>query len=268
MRVFAVSDIHTDFKKNWALIARLSDSEFQNDALILAGDVADRLETIRNTLSLLRSKFKRVFYVPGNHELWVRGERFDSLEKFSLIVELCAELGIDTRPACMAGLWVVPLLSWYESRFDVEPNGDDTGLESWGDFRFCRWPGEIGVLSDHFTRMNEPDIKAYNGPVISFSHFLPRPELLPPKRNLRFKGLPKVAGSTSVEDQIRRLGSVVHVFGHSHINYDCVIDGVRYVQNALAYPNERWYPRDAIKQIWDSDGPPQRLEPGFGMDAL
>jgi hypothetical protein len=97
---------------------------------------------------------------------------------------------------------------------------------------------------------------------------LPRPELLPPKKNLRFKGLPKVAGSTSVEDQLRRLRSAVHVFGHSHINYDCVIDGVRYVQNALAYPNERWYPRDAIKQVWDSDEPIDELEPAFGMAAL
>jgi Icc-related predicted phosphoesterase len=268
MRVFAVSDIHTDFKKNWDLIANLSDSDFQQDVLILAGDVADRLITIRNTLSLVRSKFNRVFYVPGNHELWVRGEPCDSLEKFSRIVEQCDALEVETRPAKLAGLWVVPLLSWYEASFDVEPNGDDADLDSWGDFRFCKWPEEIGALSEYFARINEPDIRCYDGPVISFSHFLPRPELLPPKKNLRFRGLPRVAGSTSLEDQIRRLRSAVHVFGHSHINYDCVIDGVRYVQNALAYPNERWYPRDAIKQIWESDGPARRIEPAFGMAAL
>ena len=29
------------------------------------------------------------------------------------------------------------------------------------------------------------------------------------------------------------------LFGHCHINADCVIEGIRYVQNALKYPRER-----------------------------
>jgi hypothetical protein len=115
--------------------------------------------------------------------------------------------------------------------------------------------------------MNEPNITSYDGPVISFSHFLPRPELLPPRRNLRFKGLPKVAGCTSIDGQIRRLNSKLHVFGHSHINYDCVIEGVRYVQNALAYPNEHRRERTPIKLIWHSEELDRKLEPGFGMAA-
>jgi hypothetical protein len=246
------------------MLSELPGDAYLNDVLILAGDVADRLETIGDSLSMLRAKFKRVFYVPGNHELWVRGGSLDSLEKFERIIELCGQLEIDTRPARFEFCSVVPLLSWYQASFDVEAGGEESELERWGDFRFCKWPDRIDEVSDHFSRMNEPHIRHYDRPVISFSHFLPRPELLPPKKNLRFKGLPKVAGSTSVEDQIRRLNSTIHVFGHSHINYDCTIDGVRYVQNALAYPSERWYPRPAVKQIWDSSA--QRLEPGFGME--
>ena len=33
----------------------------------------------------------------------------------------------------------------------------------------------------------------------------------------------------------------VHVFGHSHLNVDTTVDGVRYVQCALGYPSERWF---------------------------
>jgi predicted phosphodiesterase len=267
MRVFAASDIHTDFKKNWSVVAELSDTEYLNDALIVAGDIADQLETIRNSLLLLRSKFQRVFYVPGNHELWVRGGGLDSLEKFLRIVELCESLDVEMRPSKVEGLWIVPLVSWYESSFDVEAGGDESSLEGWGDFRFCKWPDAIDQVSDYFIRMNEPNIQDYDGQVISFSHFLPRPELLPPRRNLRFKGLPKVAGSASIEDQIRRLKSKMHVFGHSHINYDCIIDGVRYVQNALAYPNEHRRERSPVKLIWRSEELDRKLEPGFGMAA-
>ena len=266
MRIFAVSDIHTDFKKNWSVMEQLSETEYRKDVLILAGDIADQLGTIGNTLSLLRTKFARVFYVPGNHELWVRTGDQDSLEKFTRILGLCDALNVETRPAQVRDYWIVPLFSWYHPSFDLESVGDDDELEGWGDFRFCRWPRWIEEVSSYFIQLNEPNIRRYDGPVISFSHFLPRPELLPPRRNLRFKSLPKVAGSTSVENQIRRLGSSIHVFGHSHINYDCVLDGVRYVQNALAYPHEHRHSRAPVKLIWDSENAEKPLEAGFGMN--
>ena len=46
-----------------------------------------------------------------------------------------------------------------------------------------------------------------------------------------------------IEERLRALGAGTHVFGHSHINLDLVIDGVRYVQNALDYPREFGRPR-------------------------
>jgi 3',5'-cyclic AMP phosphodiesterase CpdA len=72
MRILAISDLHTDFRENKVLLEQLSDVAYQQDILIAAGDISDRLETLTSTLTLLRAKFMRVFYVPGNHELWVR----------------------------------------------------------------------------------------------------------------------------------------------------------------------------------------------------
>ena len=268
MRVFAVSDIHTDFKKNLRTIENISTADFKNDLLILAGDVADRLETIDHTLSILRSRFSRVFYVPGNHELWVRGTGLDSLEKFTRVLELCQRLGVETTAAKLNGFWIVPLLSWYESRFDIEPNERAEDLDGWADFRYCRWPESIEEVSDYFAAMNRPAIRPYDAAVISFSHFLPRSELLPPKRHLRFKGLPKVAGCVSIEAQVREIGSRVHVFGHSHINYDCVIDGIRYVQNALSYPKEQRIPRSPMKLVWDSEAEMAKIDAVLGMTGV
>lgn len=37
-------------------------------------------------------------------------------------------------------------------------------------------------------------------------------------------------GSDPLESQIRRLGSDVHVYGHTHIPFDIGVEGVRYVQ--------------------------------------
>jgi len=101
--------------------------------------------------------------------------------------------------------------------------------------------------------MNEPRLRSYDGPVISFSHFLPRRDLLPPVERLKFKGLPKVAGCAALDLQIRYLKSCVHVFGHSHINCDQAIDGVRYVQKAFGYPREEGISKYRLKQIWGAD---------------
>jgi Icc-related predicted phosphoesterase len=245
MRIFAISDLHTDFRENWRLVNQLSKSLYQNDVLIVAGDIADTNEIIKRTLSLLRSRFKMVFYTPGNHELWVRDRKdgFDSIEKLNSILSLCESLDVQTSPAIAGNIWIVPLFSWYDLDFDSE-NTDaqlegDAQIEGWTDFYFCKWPQGIQQLSRYFMKLNLPNIRRYDRPIISFSHFLPRIELLPAKENLIFKGLPKVAGSRLLEKQIRELQSVTHVFGHSHINRDCVIDGIRYMQNALRYPRER-----------------------------
>ena len=249
MRVLAISDLHTDFRQNLQLVEQISESSYKDDALIVAGDIADNIEVINRTLSLLRSRFKMVFYTPGNHELWVRNEEHDSIEKLFRILRLCDSLDVQTRPSRVNNVWVVPMFSWYDPAFDTE--GSDSELEGWADFHFCKWPQEARQVFEYFFSLNLPSIKRYDGPTISFSHFLPRIELLPPRVNLKFKGLPKVAGCKILESQIRELKSVTHVFGHSHINRDCVIDGIRYVQNALSYPKERYGAGLMLKEVWD-----------------
>src|SRR5690606_31418757 len=107
---------------------------------------------------------------------------------------------------------------------------------------------------EFFLTLNEPHLKPYDGPVISLSHFLPRRDLLPPIERLRFKGLPKVAGCAGLDQQIRQLNAAIHVFGHSHISCDRVIDGVRYVQNPLKYPRERLSSGVPLKVIAELNG--------------
>ena len=54
-------------------------------------------------------------------------------------------------------------------------------------------------------------------PVVSFSHFLPRPDLLPEKRMLYHPNLAKAAGSDYLEARVRRLRPLAHVFGHTWV---------------------------------------------------
>jgi hypothetical protein len=49
----------------------------------------------------------------------------------------------------------------------------------------------------------------------------------------------RVAGTWALDEQIRKLGSRVHVYGHQHRNRWRSIDGVLYVSHCLGYSEER-----------------------------
>lgn len=247
MRIFAVSDLHADFRENRAALESAGLSGHREDVLIVAGDIADGEAVLRDTLEWLAGRFAEVFFVPGNHELWVRGEGRDSMEKFHAVLRLCDQVGVRTQPACVGRTWIVPLFSWYHPDFDVRGEGVEAELEAWSDRYFCRWPADIGRVDQAFLRMNEPWVREYDAPAITFSHFVPRPDLMPSVHSLYFKGLALVAGSMGIEEQIRRIRPRVHVFGHTHIPADTVIEGVRYVQN-----DYRRTSRDPLKLVWTS----------------
>lgn len=245
MRLFATSDLHTDYAENFHWLEELSDTEYRNDALIVAGDISDRLEIIRETFVLLGSKFRQLIYTPGNHELWVKNTDIDSLDKLRLVLDLCDEFGVATKPLRLENTWVVPLFSWYDGTFEPE-------MKAWADFRYCKWPEEVTPLPEYFLKLNEPHLRQYDAPVVSFSHFIPRSDLFPPKEYLRISWLANVSLCAGLDDQIRQLNARVHICGHTHTTFDRVIDGVRYVQNAVRYPKERLrFPTPAIKLISD-----------------
>ena len=260
MRIYAVSDLHADFRANRALLDHIPAHDHRDDVLIVAGDVADSLDVLAETLAHLRARFREVFFVPGNHELWVRGgEHADSVAKFRAVLGVCEAAGVRTAPARVGGAWVVPLFSWYHEDFDVRGEGVEAELDGWADRYFCRWPAGVGRVDRYFLALNAPHVRRYDAPVVTFSHFVPRPDLVPPVQWLKFKGLAKVAGSAGIEDQLRLVGSSVHVFGHTHIPEDRVIDGVRYVQNWLR-PGQPPH----LEPVWASDElPADRLQPLF-----
>jgi len=251
----------------------------EETVLILAGDLACNIETIESSLRLLQQKFGAVFYVPGNHELWInKSDGLSSIHKFIAIIELCERLGIHTRPAFISEECAVcPLFSWYkENLFDgFTREKFDMPFDTQ-----TMWPWDItgsgdtndaqqSEIADFFQRLNSRRVstapatavealrqaeaewkilqegqtvssrrankKVHNKAptVISMSHFVPRQECYPGPRRLC-----GVMGCREIETQIRNLGATCHVFGHSHIACDRMLDAIRYLQHPLGYPTD------------------------------
>ena len=206
-------------------------------------------------------------------------------------------------PAVGDGCAVVPLQSWYHSHF-LTPRGATPrapgageretammdGAVVWPAFlndstrsgfdeRRCRFFADLNRQTLHdvaplseaaaaeqrFFGREPPPPLLRGWPVVSFSHFLPRPEL-----HRGFRWLEHFEGSHHLGDQVAQLhagaASSVHVYGHTHFSMDDTYDGIRYVQHPLGNPHERangWqisstmrHPSHAsLKPVWQSSRP-------------
>jgi 3',5'-cyclic AMP phosphodiesterase CpdA len=239
MRLFAVSDLHVDYEVNAKWVANLSKSDYHDDVLILAGDLTNRLRLLDWCLRTLASRFKKVLFVPGNHDLWVlnEGGAKTSFQKFDEVAAVVDSSGASMRPFCEGSLSIVPLLGWYDYSFG-EPTEELRAV--WMDYHACRWPGGFREqeIAMYFGELNDQHVSAIADKVITFSHFLPRidlmPEFFPQKKALLYP----VLGSTRLEDQLRLLNPSIHIYGHSHVNRNVTIDGIAYINNAFGYPHE------------------------------
>lgn len=248
--------------------------------LVVAGDVGTSLASIERALRGLRQSVDVLCYLPaGNHELWTsntepwatkdedianrtRSEAWyacDSIGKMIRLMDLCTTLDVRCSPVVVGDVIIRPIYGWYSDDFDLCER-EYTMHEARFDAA-ARWPSwidrenprnshakGIGVfmsrVNEYLLRRSTLDVEASEvNASVTYSHFIPRLEL--------YRGTPtllKVMGSRVIDDDLRRARrstpsatSHVHVFGHSHLNVDTHVDGVRYVQCALGYPHERWF---------------------------
>ena len=253
MRILTVSDLHVDYAENLDWVKSLSSYNYSADVLIVAGDICDSIDLLEDVLSLLVSVFRQVFYVPGNHELWVENSRFDcSLAKFESVEGLCTDLGVNTKPGTLSGITIVPLYSWYDFSFGKPGN---FLRRAWRDFRACQWPEHLqdeAAVNDYFLSLNESRLNHSNEVVISFSHFLPRIDVMPSAIPEKRRKVYPVLGSAKLGEQVKSLAPDIHIYGHSHVNQSKTIHGICYLNNAFAYPNEDRISRKALHCVYDS----------------
>ncbi|KAK7756606.1 hypothetical protein SLS62_001443 [Diatrype stigma] len=69
-KLYAIADLHLGYKFNADALAALRDTH-RDDGLILAGDLGERVdEHLRPAFAWATSRFRRVWWCPGNHELY------------------------------------------------------------------------------------------------------------------------------------------------------------------------------------------------------
>ena len=261
-RLWAVSDLHVRHHENRAVVEGIRAAS-ADDWLIVAGDVAEKIEDVTATLALLRDRFARVLWTPGNHELWTRPRNGSDLRgeaRYRHLVGLCRELDVLT-PEDAFPVWdgpggpavVAPLFTLYDYTF-LPPGAatPDEGLA-------LAYAAGVVCTDEHLLHPDPyPDRAAWcrariaeserrlaaleeDLPTVLVNHW---PLTQTPTRVLRHPEFSIWCGTSATADWHVRHRALAVVYGHLHIPRLIVEDGVRFVEASLGYPRE-WQPREA-----------------------
>lgn len=249
MKLYAISDLHLHNAANWNALLTLP--PHPDDWLIVAGDVSETEKRFRMAMALLTRRFARVFWTPGNHDLWTlptdeKGGR--GLDKYLRLVNICREYGAltpeDPYVRWPDGPWIAPIFTLYDYSFRPAEVALETAVA---------WAEASGVVcTDEFLLHPDPyptrqawchlrcrdtgqRLAALEGPVILVNHFPLRQDLVHLPRIPRFS---LWCGTTLTEDWHTRYGITAVVYGHLHIRATQFRDGVRFEEVSLGYPRQ------------------------------
>jgi predicted phosphodiesterase len=259
-KLYAVSDIHLSFpgnRKEWASL-----KPHPGDGLILCGDIGESLDHLHSAFSLATKSFDRVWWVPGNHELYTlpteaqhegaaRGET-----KYLQCVEVAKSYGVLT-PEDDFVLWngeggpvvVAPIFTLYDYSFRP-PEVSLEGAVDWAREEDVEATDEHLLHPDPYptrqdwckalvakfeTKLEETRAQHPTLPFVIANHWPLRPDLV------YLMSIPRFSiwcGTTLTEDWPTRFNAKVVISGHIHIRRTDWKDGTRFEEVSLGYPRQ------------------------------
>ncbi|MGA6167665.1 metallophosphoesterase family protein [Amycolatopsis magusensis] len=256
--LFATSDLHVTHEGNAEVVDTIR-PDGPEDWLLVAGDVGEQVPAIMKTLKLLRDRFAKVIWVPGNHELWttdrdpvqLRGQaRYDEL------VRRCRELDVLTpedefavwehgsEPLTIAPMFLLYDYSWRTPAAQGRPlsvamdQAREAGVICTDEYFLHpdpyptrqEWCAQrLRVTEKRLLEIPE-DRKT-----ILMSHW---PLHRHPTEPLYWPEFAMWCGTTETEDWHLRFRAEIAVYGHLHIPRSTKADGVRFEEVSLGYPRE------------------------------
>jgi predicted phosphodiesterase len=253
VRLLAVSDLHVGHRLNREALTALPDHG--DDWLIVAGDIAERVEHTDFALEVLTRRFQRVIWTPGNHDLWCPPDAPDRTRgqaRYDELVAICRARGVFTpedpypRWPANPSIAIVPMFLLFDYSFRPAeiPMADAV-----------RWARESGVVSGDEQMLDcspwpsrqawcrarcdvtETRLAALPDDVttVLINHWPLRYDVARTPRVPRFS---LWSGTTRTESWGQRFRARVVVSGHLHLRTTLWRDGVRYEEVSLGYPRD------------------------------
>jgi predicted phosphodiesterase len=260
MKLYAISDLHVGYNEN--LVALTEFPDHPEDWLILCGDIADTPGQLEVAFRILNQKFLKLIWVPGNHELWTvpRETGLRGIARYEQLIKVCRRHDVLT-PEDPYPIWqgeggphvLAPLFLLYDYSFRPDEIAIDKAVE-WALESETLCADEILLRPDPHANVGEwcsarcrlserrleKVLAEVPHPTVLIAHFPLKQELAVLPRIPRFMVW---CGTRNTEDWHRRFRANIVVSGHLHIPCTRTIDGVRFEEVSLGYP-QQWRMRE------------------------
>jgi len=222
MKLAIMSDLHLEFHKDGGKEFIKSLDPTGVDALVLAGDIAE-VKYFDEAIKLFCDKYKKVLFVPGNHEYYGSDAGTVSFN-FEIIKECHSNFHLlENEVLEIDGQRFIGTTLWYPF---VSPHKTD----HWSDFKyiinFNDWIWKENTKSVNFLtdNMKKDDIV--------ITHYLPSSKCIAKK----YKEDPfNVFYLTDMEALIEERGPKLWFHGHTHSHVDLKIHDTRIIANPRGY---------------------------------
>ena len=263
MTLWALSDLHIGFEANRLAVEALPD--FGDDWLLLGGDTGDTLAHLQAVLDVVTTRFAKVIWTPGNHDLWTPRAWPDEkrgVSQYARLVEACRVRGVLTPedpfvtwPA--TGHVIAPIFTLYDYSFAPDGLTPDAAV-AWAAETKVQCADELLLSPAPYAsrsdwcaaRVAATEARLAAVPAdartILLGHFPLRADLAILPRIPRFAIW---CGTTRTTDWHTRYRADVVVSGHLHLRTTRWRDGVRFEETSLGYPAQWQQTRTAASYL-------------------
>ena len=218
---------------------------------VVAGDVAQDPEIIKQTLKHLGQNYQVVFYIDGNDEhRWNLHNLGASYRELSRSVKRLADVVyLQSNVVIINGVAIIATNGWWS--YDFDPDVDAEQSQRWLEdvrqldrensqrIREMAHNDAAYLMTSIRKLQTHPDVKK----IVVVTHTVPRLELINHDIDLADTHRLNCSGNQNMvlaldEDTENKVST--WCFGHYHGSVDRVIDGVRYVNNCRGRGDTRW----------------------------
>ncbi len=251
MKVGAISDLHFDMHENSDNLINTFITEMNKkslDVLIIAGDITENVDKTINIVDTLVDKIQsKVYYVPGNHDLWNKNnhsrqttrEIYERYKKHdNCLVDSIKHFGEYT---------IIGDVFWYDyslanqNRYTKKQlQQRELNQKTWKDKLYVNWQETDPEVTNQFIdKANQTLAKLDGQKTILVSHMINHPKFCVPVENRKqWEYFNAFLGSKSLYVLIKKHNIKLSICGHVHYRKTIEEHKNTFICSCLGYQSE------------------------------